>query len=65
MPCLAPATGGVAQELASAAVAEVLVAEHAALDPYTPDALRGRAAGALIESTVADLRPAAAHVSDA
>jgi electron transfer flavoprotein alpha subunit len=32
------ATGGVAQELASAAVAEVLVVEHAALDPYTPDA---------------------------
>ena len=35
---LGSATGGVAQELASASVAEVLVAEHAALDPYTPDA---------------------------
>jgi electron transfer flavoprotein alpha subunit len=30
-------TGSVAQELASGGVAEVLVAEHAALDPYTPD----------------------------
>ena len=42
---LGAATGGVAQELASAAVAEVLVAEHAALDPYTPDgfAAAGRA----------------------
>ena len=35
---LGSATGGVAQELASAAVAEVLVAQHAALDPYTPHA---------------------------
>jgi electron transfer flavoprotein alpha subunit len=34
---LGAATGGVAQEVASAAVAEVLVAEHAALEPYTPD----------------------------
>ena len=42
---LGAATGGVAQELAAAAVAEVLVAEHAALDPYTPDgfAAAGRA----------------------
>ena len=36
--CSAPAAGDVAQEVASAAVAEVLVVEHAALDPYTPDA---------------------------
>jgi electron transfer flavoprotein alpha subunit len=35
---LGAATGGVAQDLASAAIAEVLVAEHAALEPYTPDA---------------------------
>jgi electron transfer flavoprotein alpha subunit len=32
------ATGGVPQELAGAGVAEVLVAEHPSLDPYTPDA---------------------------
>ena len=44
------ATGGVAQELASAAVAEVLVGEHAALDPYTPDAYAS-AARVIIEST--------------
>ena len=31
-------TGSVANELASAQVAEVLVGEHAALEPYTPDA---------------------------
>src|SRR5262249_35444401 len=31
-------TGSVATDLAAAAVAEVLVAEHAALEPYTPDA---------------------------
>ena len=30
-------TGSVGNELASAAVAEVIVAEHAALEPYTPD----------------------------
>jgi len=47
---LGAATGGMAQELASASVAEVLVAEHAALDPYTPDALAS-AGSALIEST--------------
>jgi electron transfer flavoprotein alpha subunit len=35
---LGAATGNVAQELAAASIAEVLVAEHAALDPYTPDA---------------------------
>src|SRR5471032_1375961 len=35
---LGSATGGAAQELASAAVAEILVAEHAALELYTPDA---------------------------
>jgi len=42
-------TGGIAQELATASVAGVLVAEHAALDPYTPDAYTG-ACSALIES---------------
>jgi electron transfer flavoprotein alpha subunit len=31
-------TGSVVQELATAAVSEVLVAEHPALEPYTPDA---------------------------
>jgi electron transfer flavoprotein alpha subunit len=31
-------TGNIAQELASASVAEVLIAENAALEPYTPDA---------------------------
>jgi electron transfer flavoprotein alpha subunit len=31
-------TGSVPTDLAAAAVAEVLVAEHAALEPYTPDA---------------------------
>jgi electron transfer flavoprotein alpha subunit len=46
---LGAATGGVAQELAAAAVAEVVVAEHAALDPYTPDAYAA-ACSALIES---------------
>ena len=43
------ATEGVARELASAAVAEVLVVEHGALDPYTPDAYAA-ACRALIES---------------
>ena len=42
-------TGGIAQELATASVAGVLLAEHAALDPYTPDAYTG-ACSALIES---------------
>ena len=46
---LGAATGGVAQEIASAAVAEVLVAEHAALEPYTPDAYAS-ASRTLIES---------------
>jgi electron transfer flavoprotein alpha subunit len=46
---LGAATGGVAQEVASAAVAEVLVAEHAALEPYTPDAYAS-ASRTLIES---------------
>lgn len=46
---LGQATGAVAQEVASAAVAEVLVAEHAALETYTPDAYAA-AARALIES---------------
>src|SRR5262245_44384766 len=49
VPVLGPATGAVTQEVASAAVAEVLVAEHAALEPYTPDAYAS-AARALIES---------------
>jgi len=31
-------TGNIAQELASASVAEVLIAENGALEPYTPDA---------------------------
>jgi electron transfer flavoprotein alpha subunit len=31
-------TGNIAQELASASVAEVLIAENALLEPYTPDA---------------------------
>src|SRR5437762_1259708 len=35
---LGGATGSVSTDLAAAAVAEVLVAEHAALEPYTPDA---------------------------
>ena len=42
-------TGSLAQELAAASVAEVLVAEHAALEPYTPDAYAA-AARMLIES---------------
>ena len=46
---LGAATGGVAQELAAADVAEVLVGEHAALDPYTPDAYAA-ACRAVIES---------------
>jgi electron transfer flavoprotein alpha subunit len=46
---LGAATGAVAQEVASAAVAEVLVAEHAALEPYTPDAYAS-ASRSLIES---------------
>ncbi|HEY3092119.1 MAG TPA: electron transfer flavoprotein subunit alpha/FixB family protein [Vicinamibacterales bacterium] len=44
---LGAATGGVAQELASAAVAEILVAEHPALDPYTPDAYASAAAAVI------------------
>jgi electron transfer flavoprotein alpha subunit len=44
-------TGAIAQDLSSAAaVSEVLVAEHPALDPYTPDAYAA-ACRALIEST--------------
>jgi electron transfer flavoprotein alpha subunit len=35
---LGGATGAAAQEVASAAISEVLVAEHSALEPYTPDA---------------------------
>lgn len=46
---LGQATGAVAQEVASAAVAEVLVAEHAGLETYTPDTYAA-AARALIES---------------
>ena len=46
---LGQATGTVAQEVASAAVAEVLVAEHAALETYTPDTYVA-AARVLIES---------------
>ena len=46
---LGASTGGVPQELATAAVGEVLVAEHPALDPYTPDAY-ATACRALIES---------------
>jgi electron transfer flavoprotein alpha subunit len=46
---LGASTAGVAQEVASAAVAEVLVAEHAALEPYTPDGYAS-AARTLIES---------------
>ena len=46
---LGASTGGVAQELASASVAEVIVAEHPALDPYTPDGYAAAARG-LIES---------------
>jgi electron transfer flavoprotein alpha subunit len=42
-------TGALAQEVASAAVAEVLVAEHAALERYTPDAYAS-ASRSLIES---------------
>ena len=47
---LGAATGSAAQEIASAAVAEVLVAEHAALEPYTPDAYAS-ASRTLIESS--------------
>jgi electron transfer flavoprotein alpha subunit len=47
---LGGATGDVAQEVASAAIGEVLVAEHAALDPYTPDAYAS-ASRSLIEAT--------------
>ena len=46
---LGAATGEVAQEVASAAIGEVLVAEHAALDPYTPDAYAS-ASRSLIDS---------------
>lgn len=38
---LGASTGNVPQELASAAVAEVLVAEHSALELYTPDGYAG------------------------
>ena len=47
---LGASTAGLGQELAAASVAEVLVAEHAALEPYTPDAYAA-AASALIDST--------------
>jgi electron transfer flavoprotein alpha subunit len=46
---LGSATGSAAQEISSADVAEVVVAEHAALDPYTPDGF-ALAAGSAIES---------------
>jgi electron transfer flavoprotein alpha subunit len=46
---LGASTGSIAQELAAASVAEVLVAENAALDPYTPDAYSA-ACRAVIES---------------
>ena len=46
---LGAATGGVAHELASASVAEVIVAEHAALSLYTPDGYAAAVRG-LIES---------------
>jgi len=42
-------SAAVAQELASAAVAEIRVVDHAALETYTPDAYAA-ASGALIES---------------
>ncbi len=47
---LGAATGGVSQEVAAASVAEVVVGEHAALDPYTPDAYAA-ACRTVIEST--------------
>jgi electron transfer flavoprotein alpha subunit len=46
---LGAAAADVAKEVASAAVAEVLVADHSALDPYTPDAYAA-ASRALIDS---------------
>jgi electron transfer flavoprotein alpha subunit len=46
---LGASTGTLGQELAAAAVADVLVAEHAALEPYTPDAYAA-AASALIDA---------------
>jgi electron transfer flavoprotein alpha subunit len=46
---LGASTGSLAQELAVAAVSEIVVAEHAALDPYTPDAY-ATACRAVIES---------------
>jgi len=46
---LGASTGGLGQELAAAAVAEVLVAENAALEPYTPDAYAA-AVSAFIDS---------------
>ena len=51
---LGGATGGAPQELAAAAVAEVLVAEHPALEPYTPDAFATGIRG-LVESTGASV----------
>jgi electron transfer flavoprotein alpha subunit len=46
---LGAAAADVAKEVASAAVSEVLVADHSALDPYTPDAYAA-ASRALIDS---------------
>ena len=46
---LGGAPEGASQEIVSAAVAEVLVAEHPALEPYTPDAYAA-ASRAIIES---------------
>ena len=46
--------GDVAQELGTAAIAEVLIAEHPALEPYTPDAYVG-ALTALIEAAHPDV----------
>jgi electron transfer flavoprotein alpha subunit len=46
---LGAAAADVAKEVAAAAVAEVLVADHSALDPYTPDAYAA-ASRALIDS---------------
>jgi electron transfer flavoprotein alpha subunit len=46
---LGGSTASAAQEVASAAISEVLVAEHSALEPYTPDAYAS-ASRALIDS---------------
>ena len=56
--------GGLASELAAAAVQDVVTLEHPALEPYTPDGYTAALQDAVAAAFALDDR-AAAHVSDA